>query len=387
MRRIAVVTSTRADYGLLRWVLEGIRSAADLELQLICTGSHLSPKHGSTYREIEADGFRIDRKIDLQIESDSPVGVCHAMGRALQGAGGVLDESRPDILVLLGDRYEILAVAAAAAVSRVPIAHLHGGEITEGAFDDAMRHAITKMAHLHFVAAEPYRRRVIQMGEQPDRVFLVGGLGVDAIRRTPLYDRGELEAALGFRFQVRNLLVTFHPATLDDGSAVEQTAELLAALESLRGTGLLFTLPNADPGNRGITQLIESFVSTHENARAYPSLGQVRYLSCIAQVDGVVGNSSSGLTEVPTFRKGTVNIGARQRGRLKADSVIDCEPHRDAIRAAIEHLYAPEFRARLLQVVNPYGEGGASEKVVDILRRRPLDGLLRKSFHSLPGSC
>jgi GDP/UDP-N,N'-diacetylbacillosamine 2-epimerase (hydrolysing) len=365
--------------------MEDIRHAPDLELQVLVTGAHLSAVFGFTYREIEGDGFRIDRKIDIELESDTSVGVTRSMGLALQGAGAALEDLAPDVLVLLGDRYEILAVAAAAAISCIPVAHLHGGESTEGAFDEAMRHAITKMSHLHFVAAEPYRQRVIQMGEAPDRVFLVGGLGVDSIRRLHLLGRSDLEASMDFRFQARNLLVTFHPVTLEDSTAAAQMIELLAALESLHDTGLIFTMPNADTGSRGIFGLIERFVAAHANARSYTSLGQLRYLSCIAQVDGVVGNSSSGLAEVPTFRKGTINIGDRQRGRLKADSVIDCEPERGAIRAAIERLYSASFQAALPRVVNPYGDGGASEKVVEILRRYPLDGILKKTFYALPG--
>ena len=385
MRKICVVTSTRADYGLLRWIMEGIRNAPDLELQVLVTGAHLSSVFGLTYREIEADGFRIDRKVDIEIESDTSVAVTRSMGLALQGAGVALQELKPDVLVLLGDRYEILAVAAAAAISRIPVAHLHGGEATEGAFDEAMRHAITKMSHLHCVAAEPYRQRVIQMGEPPDRVFLVGGLGVDSIKRHRLLGRSELEPAMDFRFKARNLLVTFHPVTLEDSTAAAQMTELLAALESLHDTGLIFTMPNADTGGRSIFEPIERFVADHANAKSYTSLGQLRYLSCIAHVDGVVGNSSSGLAEVPSFLKGTINIGDRQRGRLKASSVIDCEPERGAIRAAIERLYSSSFQADLPRAVNPYGDGGASEKVVEILRRYPLDGILKKSFYAIPG--
>jgi GDP/UDP-N,N'-diacetylbacillosamine 2-epimerase (hydrolysing) len=385
LRKICVVTSTRADYGLLRWIMQGIRNAPDLDLQVLVTGAHLSPVFGLTYREIDADGFRIDHKIDIELDSDTSVGVTRSMGLALQGAGAALQELKPDVLVLLGDRYEIVAAAAAAAISRVPIAHLHGGETTEGAFDEAMRHAITKMSHLHFVAAEPYRQRVIQMGEPPDRVFLVGGLGVDSIKRHRLLGRSELELSMDFRFKARNLLVTFHPVTLEDSTAAAQMTELLAALESLHDTGLIFTMPNADTDNRSIFALIERFVASHANAKTYTSLGQLRYFSCIAQVDGVVGNSSSGLAEVPSFLKGTIDIGDRQRGRLKASSVIDCAPERGAIRTAIERLYSSSFQADLPRAVNPCGDGGASEKVVEILRRHPLDGILKKSFYAIPG--
>jgi GDP/UDP-N,N'-diacetylbacillosamine 2-epimerase (hydrolysing) len=386
MRKVCVVTSTRADYGLLRWVMEGVRTAPDLQLQVVVTGAHLSPRFGLTIREIEADGFAIDRKVDLQLDSDTAIGITHSMALALQGAGEALHELQPDVLVLLGDRYEVLAVAAAAAVSRVPIAHLHGGESTEGAFDEAMRHAITKMSHLHFVAAEPYRQRVIQLGEDPDRVFLVGGLGVDGIKRTSLLGRSALETDLDFRFQRRNLLVTFHPTTLEDSTAAVQMGELLAALEGLQDTGVIFTMPNADPDSHGLFGQIERFVAMRANSKAYTSLGHRRYLSCVAQVDGVIGNSSSGLAEVPSLHKGTINIGDRQRGRLKASSVIDCPPERQAIAKSIERLYSPAFQAQLAHAVNPYGDGGASDRIVEILRRHPLDSLLKKSFYTLPAT-
>ena len=271
-------------------------------------------------------------------------------------------------------------------VARIPVAHLHGGESTEGAFDESIRHSVTKMSQLHFVATEEYRKRVIQLGEQPDRVFMVGGLGIDAIKRLKLLDRSALEAALGFTFGKRNLLVTFHPVTLENATAAGQTRELLAALHALQDTQLIFTMPNADTGNRGVAALIDEFATTHPNARVYASLGQLRYLSCLQHVDGVVGNSSSGLTEVPSFRKGTVNIGDRQRGRVKADSVIDCAPERAAIAAALQHLYTPDFQVRIAAVRNPYGDGGASERIVEIIERVALDGILKKTFFDLNGS-
>jgi GDP/UDP-N,N'-diacetylbacillosamine 2-epimerase (hydrolysing) len=268
-------------------------------------------------------------------------------------------------------------------VARVPLAHLHGGETTEGAIDEAIRHSITKMSHLHFVAAEEYRRRVVQLGEAPERVFLVGGLGIDNLRRLELLDRAELEAALDFKLGPKNLLVTFHPVTLEESTAGAQMAELLVALDALEDTHLIFTMPNADTDGRILIDMIEQFVAARSHARAYTSLGQLRYLSCIRQVDGVVGNSSSGLIEVPSFRKGTVNIGDRQRGRLKAESVIDCSPERESIADALRTLYSLEFQAQLATVHNPYGEGGASEKVVRVLQEYPLDTLLKKTFYDL----
>jgi UDP-N-acetyl-D-glucosamine 2-epimerase, UDP-hydrolysing len=383
-RKICVVTGSRAEYGLLRWIMDGIRQSSNLTLQVLVTGMHLSPEFGLTYREIEADGFAIDRKIEMLLGSDTPVGLSKSMGLGLIGAGEALQQLEPDLVVVLGDRFEILPVVAAALVSRIPVAHLHGGELTEGAFDDAIRHSITKMSHLHFVAAEDYRRRVIQLGEHPDRVFMVGGLGIDSIRNLQLLGREALEASLDFELGPKNLLVSFHPATLEQVTSSEQMAELLAALDALSETHLIFTMPNADSGGQAIAQKVTEFVADHPNARAYTSLGQLRYLSCVQHVDGVVGNSSSGLTEAPSFKKGTVNIGSRQRGRLKAVSVIDCAPDRDAIAEALRRLYSAPFQASLESVQNPYGDGGASEKIVRVLQDVPLDSLLTKSFQDLP---
>jgi len=382
-RKICVVTGSRAEYGLLRWVMQGIRASDHLELQVVATGMHLSEAFGYTYREIEQDGFTIDKRVDLQLLGDSSLQVAKSMSLGLAGFAEAFESLGPDLVLLLGDRFEIFSAAAAAMVSRIPLAHLHGGETTEGAFDESIRHAVTKLAHLHFVAADEYRRRVIQLGEDPVRVFLVGGLGVDSILRLAPMSRVSLEESLGFSFRPRNLLVTFHPATLEIDAAADQMRELLMALSTLHDTGLIFTLPNADPGGRAVTELISDFVSCHENACAFPSLGQSRYLSCIRQVDGVIGNSSSGLLEVPSFSKGTVNIGSRQRGRLKASSVIDCQPQCHAILHAIDAMYAPEFQAQLQATKNPYGDGGASDKIVSILEHISFEYLLEKSFYDI----
>jgi GDP/UDP-N,N'-diacetylbacillosamine 2-epimerase (hydrolysing) len=380
-RKICVLTGSRADYGLLRWPMEEIRTCPDLTLQLIATGMHLSPEFGLTYREIEADGFRIDRKLEILLSSDSGAGIAKSMGLALISFADALQQLQPDVLLVLGDRFEIFAAVAAAMVARVPVAHLHGGEASEGSFDESIRHCITKMSHLHFVAAEAYRARVIQLGEDPQRVFLVGGLGADGIRRTRLLDRPALEASLGFSLGVKSLLVTFHPATLDEDSASQQMAELLAALDELGDTQLIFTMPNADTEGRALLAMVQRYVAGRPDAHAFTSLGQLRYLSCLRFVAGVVGNSSSGLTEAPTFRIGTVNIGDRQRGRLKAASVIDCAPDRESIGVALRQLFSPAFQAALADVRNPYGEGGASEKVVAVLRTHPLGGIVKKSFY------
>ncbi len=382
-RKICIVTGSRAEYGLLRELIRAVQQADGLQLQLLATGMHLSPEFGLTYREIEDDGFHLDGKVEMLLSADTATGVAKSMGLGLIGLGEAFERLRPDLIVLLGDRFEIFAAAAAALVAGIPVAHLHGGETTEGAFDESLRHSITKMSHLHFVAAADYRQRVIQLGEQPDRVFQVGGLGIDAIMRLPLLDRPALEASLDFQLGPRNLLVTFHPVTLEPGESVQQMAELLAALNSLQDTHLIFTMPNADNGSRAMARMIDDFVLCHPRSRAYTSLGQLRYLSCLKQVDGVVGNSSSGLIEAPSMGKGTVNIGDRQRGRLKATSVIDCAPTRGDILAAIATLYDTEFQRQLSGIANPYGQGGAAEKIVQVLQHHRLDGIQKKTFHDL----
>jgi len=386
-RKICVITGTRAEYGLLRWVMQGIKDDPDLTLQIIATGMHLSPEFGLTYQGIEQDGFQIDRKVEMLTSSDTPVGIAKSMGLGLIGFADTLNELQPDMIVVLGDRFEIFSAVSAALVARIPVAHLHGGEATEGAFDEAIRHAITKMSHLHFVAAEAYCQRVIQLGEQPDHVFMVGGLGIDNIKRLQLLDRSALEASLDFKLGPKNLLITFHPVTLETSTAENQMEELLVALAALKYTQLIFTLPNADTDGRALIKMVEKFVAQHPNARAYTSLGQLRYLSCIAQVDGVVGNSSSGLAEVPSFKKGTINIGDRQRGRLQAESVINCEPTRESITAALAQLYSVDFQRSLHQVTNPYGEGGASEAIISTIKAVSLDGLLKKRFYDIGKAC
>ena len=386
-RKICIITGTRAEYGLLRWVMQGIKADPELTLQIIATGMHLSPEFGLTYREIEQDGFQIDRKVEMLTSSDTPVGIAKSMGLGLIGFADALNDLHPDLIVVLGDRFEIFSAVSAALVARIPVAHLHGGEATEGSIDEALRHSITKMSHLHFVAAEEYRQRVIQLGEQPDRVLLVGGLGADNISRLKLLDREALQQSLGFELGQKSLLVCFHPATLETNTAAQQMAELLAALAELRNTQLVFTMPNADTDGRVLVQLIEQFVAQHANTRAYTSLGQLRYLSSMAHVDGVVGNSSSGLLEAPSFQKGTINIGDRQRGRLQAASVINCEPTRHSITAALVRLYSKEFQASLSKVSSPYGEGGASCAIVAKIKSIPLSGVLKKRFYDAGTPC
>lgn len=384
IRKVCVITGSRAEYGLLRWVIEGIKKEPKLELQIIATGMHLSPEFGNTYKVIEEDGFKINHKVEILFSSDTQIAIAKSIGKGVSGFADALDELRPDLIVVLGDRFEIFSAVSAALVARIPVAHIHGGENTEGAFDEALRHAITKMSHLHFVAAKQYQKRVIQLGEDPSSVFLVGGLGVDNIKRLQLLDKDELQKSLGFEMRNKNLLITFHPETLEKIKAKNQIIELLNALSKLKDTTLIFTLSNADTDGRIINKIIRKFTSDHSNAHCFASLGQLRYLSCISQVDGVVGNSSSGLLEAPTFKKGTINIGDRQLGRLQSKSVINCKANSKSITSALEYLYSNEFQVSLKTVVNPYGNGGASEKVVKILKQYPLNNIIKKTFYNVP---
>ncbi|MCZ8157120.1 MAG: UDP-N-acetylglucosamine 2-epimerase [Leptospira sp.] len=383
MRKICIVTGTRAEYGLLRWIMELIQNDSDLKLQIVVTGMHLSPEFGLTYRIIEDEGFTIDKKIEILLSSDTPVGISKSMGLGLMGFADAFSDLKPDIVVLLGDRFEIFSAAAAALIARIPIAHLHGGERTEGAFDEAFRHSITKMSHIHFVATEEYRKRVIQLGENPDSVFFVGGLGIDSIKKLKLLDKEELERSIGFKFGLKNLLITFHPVTLESDTSESQMFELLHVLEKLEDTNLIFTYPNSDNDGRKLIQMIDTFVENHKNSIAFVSLGQLKYLSCIQFVDCVIGNSSSGLIEVPSFSKGTINIGDRQKGRIQARSVIQCDPNRESIKSAIQRLYTKEFQDSLKAIENPYGNGGASDKVFKIIKNISLDNKLKKSFNDL----
>lgn len=382
-RKICVITGTRAEYGLLRWLMRGIKEDPSLTLQIIATGMHLSPIFGSTYKEIEGDGFHIDHKVEVLGTLDTTGGITNSIAEGLIGCTKALEELKPDLVVLLGDRFEIFSAATASLVARIPIAHVHGGESTEGLLDEAFRHSITKMSQLHFVAAKEYKNRVIQLGEDPKHVHLVGGLGIDSIRKMQLLGRVELESQLKLKFKTRSLLITFHPVTLENETAQKQMHELLAALSMLNDTTLIFTMPNADTGGRLLIKMVEDFVSISPNAHAYTSLGQRLYLSAVAFVDGVIGNSSSGLAEVPSFKKGTVNIGDRQLGRLKATSILDCEPNRNDISRALNMLYSKEFQESLESTVNPYGIGGASEKILEILRNVNLSDLLKKKFYVL----
>ena len=382
-RKLCVVTGTRAEYGLLYWLMKEIEADNDLELQLIVTGMHLSPEFGLTYKEIEKE-FSIDKKIEMLLSSDSAIGISKSMGLAQISFSEVYDDLKPDILVILGDRYEIFSAVSTAMIARIPIAHLHGGEATEGLIDESIRHSITKMSHLHFTAAEEYRNRVIQLGEYPNRVFNVGGLGIDNIKKLKLLTKKEFEQSINFQLNKKNIIVTFHPVTLETSTAKEQFQNLLDVLDELNGTNIIFTKANSDTDGRVINMMIDKYVNKNSHkACGFNSLGQLRYLSALQYVDAVVGNSSSGLIEAPSFKIGTINIGDRQQGRILADSVICCGVDKESIRSSINKLYADKFRMILRNVVNPYGEGGASIKIKDILKVIELDQIIKKSFYNL----
>ena len=384
-RRICIVTGTRAEFGLLRMLMQRVHDSPKCELQIVATGMHLSSEYGLTYKEIEQAGFKIDYKVDMQLNSSRVNSITKSIGIGTIGFAEAYEYLKPELIVVLGDRFELISVVTAALIARIPVAHLHGGETTEGAYDEAIRHSLTKMSHLHFVAAPEYLRRVVQMGENPERVFLVNGLGVDAIKQMTFLSRESLEESLDFKFGDKNLLVTFHPETVENHNSSHQINALLDALAELGETHLIFTMPNADTGSLELKHLIECFVRRHPNARAYTSLGHLRYLSCMQFVDGVIGNSSSGMSEAPSMGIGTVNIGDRQKGRLSAASVIHCLPNKIDIKNSINHLYSHEFKHSLKNIVNPYGEAGASEKILEVLSEYPLKGILRKSFYDFPG--
>lgn len=382
-RKICVVTGTRAEYGLLYWLIKEIKADKDLELQLIVTGMHLSPEFGSTYKEIEKE-FKIDKKVEMLLSSDTTIGISKSMGLAQISFAEAYDELKPDIVVVLGDRYEIFSVVSTAMISRIPVAHLHGGEVTEGLVDEAIRHSITKMSHLHFVATEEYKNRVIQLGENPNRVFNVGGMGIENIKRLKLLSCDEFEKSIDFKLNKKNILVTFHPVTLENSTSKEQFQQLLDVIDELEDTNIIFTKANSDTDGRVINKMIDEYVTKNsKKSVCFTSLGQLRYLSALQFVDAVVGNSSSGLAESPSFKIGTINIGDRQKGRIKASSVIDCEPNKKSIKQAFEKLYSKEFQKTLKTAINPYENGCASKKIIEVFKSIDLENILKKSFYDL----
>ncbi|MBT5935160.1 UDP-N-acetylglucosamine 2-epimerase [Sulfurimonas sp.] len=382
-RKVCVVTGTRAEYGLLYWLMKEIEADDELELQIIATGMHLSPEFGLTYKEIEKD-FRIDKKIEMLLSSDTSVGISKSMGLAQISFAEAYEELQPDILVVLGDRYEIFSAVSSAMIARIPIAHLHGGETTEGAFDESIRHSITKMSHLHFTATDEYKNRVIQLGEHPNSVYNVGGLGIDNIKKLKLLSREEFEKSIDFKLNKKNTIVTFHPVTLENSTVSVQFQNLLDAIDELEDTNIIFTKANSDTDGRVVNGMIDDYVRVNgDKSIAFTSLGQLRYLSALQYVDVMVGNSSSGLIEAPSFKIGTLNIGDRQKGRIMADSVINTKPDKQSIRNAFEKMYSQEFIKTLQEVDNPYGNGGASKKIKNIIKNAKLENILKKTFYNI----
>ena len=387
MRKICVVTGTRAEYGLMSRLIKMINDSDQTQLQLIATNMHLSPKYGNTYQEIEADGIKIDKKVPIIDESakDDAVETLFSMSRALKGFAEAYTDLKPNLVVVLGDRYEILAAATAALIERIPIAHIHGGEITEGAYDDAIRHSITKMSHLHFPSTEEYRKRVIQLGEQPDRVFNVGALGVENIKKLPLMSKEEIEEEIDFKIDDNTILVTYHPVTLGNRTAKEDIEDFISVLEERKDLRIIFTMPNSDTGGQFIVDAINEFVANNaERAKTFKSLGVVRYLSVMQQVAAVVGNSSSGLVEVPSFGIPTLNIGDRQKGRLAAESVWNCAPDKKSVLDGLDKVLSKQFRDLAYVVRNPYEKENTAEEIFKVISTYPLNELNQKHFYDIP---
>lgn len=386
MRKICVVTGTRAEYGLLCRLMRLIKESPDTQLQVIATNMHLTPKYGNTYQEIEKDGFTIDCKIPIIDENaeDNAVTTVKSMATALSGFAEAYNTLKPDLVVVLGDRYEILAAATAALIERIPIAHLHGGEVTEGAYDDAIRHSITKMSHLHFTSTEEYRNRVIQLGEQPDRVFYVGAPGVENIKKFPLLSKEEVEESVNFKLDENTILVTYHPVTLGEHTAEKDIKEFLGALEERKDLRVFFTMPNSDTGSQAIVDAINEFVANNaDRAVAYKSLGIKRYLSVMKYAGAVVGNSSSGLLEVPSFGIPTLNIGDRQKGRMAADSVYNCETDKKSILKGLDVIMSPAFKKKAVDTHNPYEKANTAEEIFKVISTYPLEELKQKHFYDL----
>ena len=383
MRNITIVTGTRAEYGLLKPLIRKINDAEDFHLDLVVTGMHLSPEFGLTYKEIENDKVPIAYKIDTLLSSDSSEAITKSMGLGLISFADLFQKLDTDLLIVLGDRTEILSVCIAAMIKGVPIAHISGGETTEGAYDEAIRHSITKMSYIHFTATEDYTKRVIQLGESPERVFNVGAIGIDSIKNLKLLSKQEFEHAINFKLNKRNLLVTFHPVTLERNSAEKQFAELLGALSGLEDTGIIFTKPNSDKGGRVIIKMIDDFVKHHADISvSFDSLGQLRYLSSLQFMDAVIGNSSSGIVEVPYFKIPTINIGDRQKGRNMPKSVINCEPSQTRISQSIELALSTDFVNSLQDTKSPYGDGTATEEIYKVLSQLKIDSV-KKTFHDI----
>jgi GDP/UDP-N,N'-diacetylbacillosamine 2-epimerase (hydrolysing) len=383
-KSICFISGSRADYGLLKWLIREVHNDEQLDMSIIATGSHLSERFGNTASEIESDGFQIDVKIPLDLDSDSRINTARAFGECAIGIADAVEKLNPDLVVLLGDRYEIFAAATATYLLGKPIAHIHGGEVTHGSFDDGIRHSITKLSQIHFVANAEYAKRVMQLGESPGSIHIVGGLGVDAIDKTPVIPFDDLANSLNVRFSEQNFLVTYHPETVDTSNKKVQVKELLAALSDRSKTSLFITLPNSDPNNAEIRAEFHEFGKRDSNIFIFESLGQTKYLSLLRRMDGVIGNSSSGIIEAPYLGIPTVNIGSRQSGRVKAASIVDCDNSETAIRNAIHKIMSNDFRAVLKNAESSYGDPGASGKILAIIKCLDFEKMPTKAFFDLP---
>ena len=381
--KISVVTGTRAEYGLLKHVMYEIKKHNKFKLQILVTGMHLKKEFGYTYKVIEKDGFKINRKIDIGLDGDQPYDIVKSVAKGFNGFSQAYLNLKPDLIMLLGDRFELIPAAYAATLYKIPVCHLHGGEETYGLIDDPTRHTLTKLSHYHFVCNKVYQKRVIQMGEHPKKVFNVGGLGVDCIKNEKKFEKLNLEKMMKLKFLKKNVLVTFHPITLEKNTTKKYFLEILKSLSKLKDTRIIFTYPNADTYGRVIIQMINKFCKKNKNAKKFKSLGQTKYYSVLKYVDLVIGNSSSGLLEVPTFKIPTINIGERQTNRLKATSVIDCNPKFSDINKAIRQALSVNFQKKLKFTKNPYGTGGASKKIINILEKSNFNNILKKKFYDL----
>ena len=382
-RKICIVTGSRADYGLLYWLMKEVETDKNLKLQLIATGMHLSSKFGLTYKEIEKN-FKIDKKINISLSSDTSEGISRSMGIAQTSFSKAYNELKPDIVVVLGDRFEIFSAVSSAMISRIPIAHIHGGEATEGLIDEAIRHCISKMSHIHFTATKEYSKRVIQLGEVPNKVFNVGGAGIENIKRLKFLTKEEFEKSINFKLNTKNILVTFHPVTLEGKTSKKHFQEILNSLDELKDTNIIFTKANSDADGKIINQMIDQYTKKNsDKSIGVASLGQLKYLSALQHIDFIVGNSSSGISEAPSFKIGTINIGDRQNGRIKAESVVDCLSNKKDIKRAIKKIYSTEFKNLLKDVKNPYGDGCASKKIIKVLKTVKLGNILKKTFFDI----
>ncbi len=385
MKKICILTATRAEYGLLKPIILKLKEIHKIDVRVVATGAHLSPEFGLTYKEIERDGINIDEKIEILLSADTPSAISKSMGLAMISFGDYFEKINPDMLVVLGDRYETIAVCCAAMNQRIPISHIYGGEVTEGVIDEAIRHAITKMSYLHFTSTDKYRNRVIQLGEEPDRVFNVGSIGVENIKNLKLMSKNELEQSLKITLEKPYAVVTFHPVTLENESSAKQIEELLQAISMHNELNFIFTKSNSDTNSRIINQMIDNYVMEHTNCKAFTSLGATKYLSVVKYSSMVIGNSSSGIVEVPTLKIPTINIGDRQKGRIQTHSIINCEPNTDSIHNAMIKAKTPEFLEIIKTVNNPYEKENTSKMICDNIIYYIENGKinLKKKFYDL----